>query len=215
MSINIPTLSYELNNTVRKHREAKGYTQEEFAFLIGKPLKEVQLNEDLTSDSAYDINYTNFYGKILEKKPKDMFFEESFDEAIIKISAKKMVSKKGIINYKGTGTFNKKATEIESYSLPLEPFYDITKEDETKVLEVLDCWLRNGYFKTGVTGYSLYNDMLEKHSTKIIDLPKSFRPILVARALTIMSNRRKKPKLLPQRQLPKTDEKWLLYKEDL
>ena len=215
MELSIPTLSYELNTTVRKHREAKSYTQEEFAFLIGKELEEVQANEDLTTDSSYDLNYANFYARVLDKKPKDMFFENSFEEATIKIYAKKNITKKGIIYYKGTGTFNKKSTEIESYALLDTPVYDVTTEDQKRVLELLESWLRDRYFADGVTGYSLYNDLLKKHAEGQIALPVSFRPILVARALTTMCNRRKKPKLLPQRKLPKTDEKWLLYKEDV
>jgi len=215
MSITIPTLSYELNTNVRKYREAKGYKQEEFAFLIGKDQEEVQAFEDLTSDSSYDINYANFYARILQKLPKDMFFINSFEEAYIKISAKKKITKKGIITYKGTGIFNKKTTEIESYSLPLNPDYDISAKDQEMILEILENWLRAGYFKDGVTGYKLYQDLLAKAESGEIELPNSFRPILVSRAIKTICNKRKKPKLLPHRQLPKTPEKWLLYKEDV
>lgn len=215
MSINIPTLSYELNTMVRKHREAKGYTQEEFAFLIGKDLQEVQANEDLTTNSAYDINYTNFYARVLKKMPKDMFFKNSFEEADIKISAKKTITKKAIINYKGTGAFNKKSTYIESYTLPETPIYNVATEDQSLVLGILEDWLRKGYFKDGITGYKLYDDLLKQHAKGNIELPDSFRPILVLRAAIKICGKRKKPKLLPQRKLPKTDEKWLLYKEDL
>lgn len=219
MSVNIPTLSYELNTKVRKYREAKGYTQEEFAFLIGKDYKEVQNNEDLTSNAAYDINYTNFYARILGKLPKDMFFKNSFEEANIKIVANKTIEtikKTGqkIVKFKGTGGFNKKSIAIEPYSIPIDSDYGTTNEDQNIVLEILEKWLRTGYFDKGVTGYVLYQDLVSQNLAGEIQLPKSFRPILVARAVTKLSNKRKKPKLLPHRQLPKTDEKWLLYKED-
>ncbi|MBD1425663.1 hypothetical protein [Sphingobacterium arenae] len=218
--INIPTFSYELNTMVRKHRETKGYTQEEFAFLIGKPLEEIQNNENLTSDSSYDINHTNFYARILSKKPKEMFFEDSFEEANINIIATKTTVKNKrtgieIDKFKGTSSFNKKSMEIESYSLPIKPVYDVTIEDENKVLKIMDQWLREGYFKIGITGYKLYQDLLAQHAEGKIQLPDSFRPILVSRAITTMCGRRKKPKLLPHRKLPKTLEKWLLYKEDV
>lgn len=219
MPITIPTLSYELNTTVRMHREAKGYTQEEFAFLIGKDLKEVEDNEDLTTDNAYDINHSNFYARVLGKVPKDMFFKDSFEEATIKIYATKteIESKKTgkkTIKFKGTGSFNKKSTIIEPYSLSVDPDYDVSAEDQAIVLSILEDWLRYGYFKEGVTGYKLYQDLLDKVESGEIALPSSFRPILVSRAITTLSNKRKKPKLLPHRKLPKTAEKWLLYKED-
>lgn len=215
MKILIPTLSYELNTMVCKHREAVGYSQEEFAFLIGRPLEEVQANEDLTSNSSYDINYANFYARVLGKKLKDMFFCNSFYEPSIIIKANKSITKKSGMNYKGTGTFNGKQTDIESYSILTTPSYDTTDVDQEEVSSLLDSWLRDGYFINGVTGYSLYQDLLTKHATGEIELPDSFRPILVARAIITMCNRRKKPKLLPQRFLPKTPEKWLLYKEDV
>lgn len=214
MDIHIPSLSYQLNTMVRKHREAKGYSQEEFAFLIGRPLEEVRQNEDLTSHSSYDINYTNFYARVLDRTPKDMFLKFNISTPTIKISAVKSIEG-NTINYKGTAICDGQTIKLESYNQPISVRYENTEGDQDQVLELLDEMLKNGYFKTGVTGYALYSEILEKHSTGIIELPKSFRPILVARALTIMSNRRKKPKLLPQRQLPKTDEKWLLYKEDL
>ncbi len=202
------------------HREAKGYTQEEFAFLIGKDVKEVEDNEDLTTDSAYDINHTNFYARVLRKEPKDMFFKDSFEEATIKIYATKTEIEnkktgKKIIKFKGTGSFNRKSTVIEPYSLPIDPDYDISPEDQALVLSIIEDWLRNEYFKEGVTGYKLYHDLLAKAESGEIKLPKSFRPILVSRAITTLTNKRKKPKLLPHRKLPKTAEKWLLYKEDV
>lgn len=200
---------------VRKHRDTKGYSQEEFAFLIGRPLKEVRANEDLTSNSSYDINHANFYARVLDKKPKDMFFCDGFDEPSINIIANKSVTKKSGINYKGTGTFNGKQINIESYSILATPSYDTTDEDQEMVLSLLDNWLRDGYFVNGVTGYSLYQDLLAKQSAGEIELPDSFRPILVARAIITMCSRRKKPKLLPQRFLPRTLEKRLLYKEDV
>ncbi|HAK28109.1 MULTISPECIES: hypothetical protein [Sphingobacterium] len=220
MPITIPTLSYELNTTVRMHREAEGYTQEEFAFLIGKDLKEVQANEDLTTDAAYDINHTNFYVRVLGKVPKDMFFKDSFEEATIKIYATKTEIEnkktgKKTIKFKGTGSFNKKSTVIESYSIPVDPDYDVSAEDQDLVLSILEDWLRNDYFKEGITGYKLYQDLLAKAQSAEIQLPESFRPILVSRAITTLTNKRKKPKLLPYRKLPKTAEKWLLYKEDI
>ncbi|MCY4779263.1 hypothetical protein ORI89_06350 [Sphingobacterium sp. UT-1RO-CII-1] len=220
MPITIPTLSYELNTTVRMYREAKGYTQEEFAFLIGKDFKEVEDNEDLTTDAAYDINHTNFYARVLGKIPKDMFFKDSFEEATIKIYATKteIESKKTgkkTIKFKGTGSFNKKVTVIEPYSIPLEPEYNVTPQHEALVLSILEDWLQDGYFKDGVTGYKLYQDLLAKAESGELQLPESFRPILVSRAVTTLSNKRKKPKFLPHRKLPKTDEKWLLYKEDV
>lgn len=202
------------------HREAEGCTQEEFAFLIGKELKEVQENEDLTTDSAYDINHTNLYARVLRKVPKEMFFKDSFEEATIKIYATKTEIEnkktgKKIIKFKGTGSFNKKSTVIEPYSLPVDPDYDVSAEDQALVLSILEDWLRNDYFKEGITGYKLYHDLLAKAESGEIILPKSFRPILVSRAITTLSNKRKKPKLLPHRKLPKTAEKWLLYKEDV
>lgn len=220
MPITIPTLSYELNTTVRMHREAKGYTQEEFAFLIGKDVKEVEDNEDLTTDSAYDINHTNFYARVLRKVPKDMFFKDSFEEATIKIYATKTEIEnkktgKKTIKFKGTGSFNKKSTVIESYSVPVDPDHDVSAEDQALVLSILEDWLRNDYFKEGVTGYQLYQDLLAKAESGEIQLPDSFRPILVSSAITKLCNKRKKPKLLPHRKLPKTAEKWLLYKEDV
>lgn len=218
MPITIPTLSYELNTTVRMYREAKGYTQEEFAFLIGKDFEEVQANEDLTTDAAYDFNHTNFYARVLRKLHKDMFFKDSFEEATIKIYATKteIESKKTgkkTIKFKGTGSFNKKSTLIESYSLPANPEYNVSAKDQNLVLEILENWLRKGYFEDGVTGYALYQDLLAKAESGEIQLPESFRPILVSRAITVLSNKRKKPKLLPHRKLPKTNEKWYLYKE--
>lgn len=220
MPIIIPTFSYELNTTVRMHREAKGYTQEEFAFLIGKDVKEVEMNEDLTTDNAYDINHSNFYARVLGKVPKDMFFQDSFEEATIKIYATKteIESKKTgkkTIKFKGTGSFNKKSTAIEPYSLPVDPDYDVSSEDQAMVLSILENWLQDGYFKVGIMGYRLYQDLLAKAESGEIALPSSFRPILVSRAVTTLSNKRKKPKLLPHRNLPKTDEKWLLYREDV
>src|SRR5690606_25271100 len=169
MKILIPTLSYELNTMVRKHRDTKGYSQEEFAFLIGRPLKEVQANEDLTSNSSYDINHANFYARVLGKKPKDMFFCDGFDEPSINIIANKSVTKKSGINYKGTGTFNGKQINIESYSILATPSYDTTDEDQEMVLSLLDNWLRDGYFVNGVTGYSLYQDLLAKQSAGEIE----------------------------------------------
>lgn len=201
------------------HREAKGYTQEEFAFLIGKDVKEIEDNEDLTTAAAYDINHTNFYARVLEKVPKDMFFKDSFEEATIKIYATKteIESKKTgkkTLKFKGTGSFNKKSTVIEPYSLPVNPDYDVSAEDQAMVLNILEDWLRDGYFKEGITGYKLYQDLLAKAESGEIALPSSFRPILVSRAVTTLSNKRKKPKLLPHRKLPKTAEKWLLFRED-
>ena len=215
MKILIPTLSYELNRMVRKHRDTKGYSQEEFAFLIGRPLDEVQANEDLSSNWSYDINHTNFYARVLGKKPKDMFFCNGFDEPSINIIATKSISKKSGVNFKGTGTFNGKQIDIEPYSIPTAPSYDITDEDQEMVSSLLDSWLRDGYFVSGVTGYVLYQDLLAKRASGEIKLPASFRPILVANAVITMCSRRKKPKLIPQRKLPKTPEKWLLYKEDV
>ena len=200
---------------VRKHRDAIGYSQEEFAFLIGRPVDEVQANEDLTSNSSYDINHTNFYARVLGKKPKDMFFSESFGEPSIIIKANKSITKKTGVNYKGTGTFNGKQIDIEPYSIPKIHSYDITDEDQEIVSALLDRWLRDGYFVNGVTGYALYKDLWAKRAAGKIELPDSFRPILVAHAVISMCSRRKKPKLLPQRDLPKTPEKWLLYKEDV
>jgi len=215
MKVLIPTLSYELNTMVRKHRNAIGYSQEEFAFLIGRPLSEVQANEDLTSNWSYDINHTNFYARVLGKKPKGMFFSESFDEPSINITATKSITKKTGVNYRGTGTFNGKQIDIESYSILIESSYDTTDEDQEIVSVLLDRWLRDGYFVNGITGYALYQDLLGKQAAGEIELPDSFRPILVAHAVIGMCSRRKKPKLLPQRDLPKTPEKWLLYKEDV
>lgn len=215
MSFNIPTLLYELNTMVRKHREAKGYTQEEFAFLIGKEYQEIKVNEDLTSSSSYDINHANFYARVLEKKPANMFFTNSFEEAYIKITAKKSINKKGVVSYKGTGSFNKKVFEIEPYHLLEQPVYNVTLNDQNSVLEILEDWLKNDYFKGGVTGYTIFQDLLTQNNSGEITLPKSFRPILVIRALKTLCGKRKKPKLLPQRKLPKTEEKWLLYKEDV
>lgn len=217
--INIATLSYELNTMVRKHREAIGYTQEEFAFLIGKEVKEIQANEDLTTDAAYDINHCNFYARVLKKSLQDMFFTESFSEANIKLVATKSITKnkktgQETVKYKGTGSFNEKSIQIESYSILSPSEYKLTKEDENKVLEILEDWLKEGYFENGVTGYTLFQDLLTRSEAGHIQLPDSFRPILVARAVTTLSNKRKKPKLLPHRKLPKTPEKWLIYKED-
>jgi len=202
------------------HREAESYTQEEFAFLIGKDVKEVEDNEDLTTDAAYDINHTNFYARVLGKVPKDMFFKDSFEEATIKIHATKTEIEnkktgKKTIKFKGTGSFNKKSTVIEAYSLPVDPDYDVSAEEQALVLNILENWLRDGYFKVGVTGYKLYQDLLAKAESREIQLPESFPPILVSRAITTLTNKRKKPKLLPHRKLPKTAEKWLLYKEDV
>lgn len=50
-----PSLDYELNTQVRKHREANGYTQEEFAFLIERDVADVVKYEDLTTTNAYDF----------------------------------------------------------------------------------------------------------------------------------------------------------------
>lgn len=68
-----PSLDYELNTKVRIHREANGYTQEEFAFLIGRDVADVIRYEDLTTTDAYDFSHINRYARvlILEKLTSD------------------------------------------------------------------------------------------------------------------------------------------------
>src|SRR5690606_27214760 len=83
-----PSLDYELNTQVRIHREANGYTQEEFAFLIGRDVADVVKYEDLTTTDAYDFNHINRYARVLHRVPIDFVFEESPLENDIKIEAR-------------------------------------------------------------------------------------------------------------------------------
>ena len=73
-----PSLDYELNTMVRIHRDANGYTQEEFAFLIGRDVEDVIRYEDLTTTDAYDFNHINRYARVLHRVPKDFVFENHF-----------------------------------------------------------------------------------------------------------------------------------------
>ena len=63
-----PSLDYELNTQVRKHREANGLTQEELAFLIGRDVADIMCYEDLTTSDAYDYNHTNRYARMLIRR---------------------------------------------------------------------------------------------------------------------------------------------------
>lgn len=79
-----PSLDYELNTMVRIHREANGYTQEEFAFLIGRDVADIIRHEDLTSTDAYDFNHTNrfcLYGGS-ERERKDITGNRRLEDPI-------------------------------------------------------------------------------------------------------------------------------------
>ena len=198
---------------VRKHREAIGYTQEEFAFLIGRNFLEVQKNEDLTTRDSYDINYTNLYARILGKQLKDMFIPEAIKSPSININATKTVKKNAVL-YNGEIILKGETFTVEEYTVITKPNYSFSKEDLEQVVAILDQWLESGYFKQPITAYTIFTDLIVQHENGAIQLPNSFRPILVARALTKMSSRRKGLKLLPKRDLPKSPEQWQLYQED-
>lgn len=205
-----PSLDYELNTQVRKHREVNGYTQEEFAFLIGRDLADVIRYEDLTTADAYDFNLINRYARVLHRVPKDFIFEESLSENDIKIKARKTV-------YTAKTTYRGERqkmiggkpqwVKLEPYSIPNDEII-VDPADLQHMVELLDRLLLEGYFRNGVTGYDLYQYIQEIWMGDI-------RPKLVIEGLKKLSGRRKKPKLLPMRKAPKTDEKWILYKEDL
>lgn len=205
-----PSLDYELNTQVRKHREANGYTQEEFAFLIGRDVADVVKYEDLTTTDAYDFNHINRYARVLHRVPKDFVFEESLPENDIKIEARKTAYKtKTTYRGKRLITISNKAKwiNLEPYSIQNDELI-IDATDLEPMLALLEGLLSEGHFKDGITGYDLFI-----HVGTL--WPGSLRPKLLVEGLAVLSGRRKRPKLLPMRKAPKTDEKWILYKEDL
>lgn len=205
-----PSLDYELNTQVRKHREANGYTQEEFAFLIGRDVADVVRYEDLTTNDAYDFNHTNRYARVLHRVPKDFVFEDSLPENDIKIKARK-TEYNAKVTYRGERRImvHGKAqwVKLDPYSIPNDKII-IEPKDLACMVELLDKLLIEGYFRDGVTGYDLFVHVGTLWSG-------SFRPKLLIEGLAVLSGRRKRPKLLPMRKAPKTEEKWILYKEDL
>lgn len=204
-----PSLDYELNTKVRIHREANGYTQEEFAFLIGRDVADVVKYEDLTTTDAYDFNHINRYARVLHRVPKDFVFEESLLENDVKIEARK-TEYKTKTTYRGERliTISDKAewVKLEPYSIPSDKI-TIEPNDLARMVALLDKLLIEGYFRDGVTGYDLFVHVVTLWSG-------SFRPKLLIEGLAVLSGRRKRPKLLPMRKAPKTEEKWILYKED-
>lgn len=205
-----PSLDYELNTQVRIHREANGYTQEEFAFLIGRDVADVTRYEDLTTTDAYDFNHINRYARILRRVPRNFVFEQSLPENDIKLKAQKTVYKTKV-TYRGerrVTTINEKTEwiKLKPYSIPNEEIV-IDPTDLTRMVALLDELLFDGYFDDGVTGYDLF-----MHVSNL--WTGSFRTKLLIEGLAVLSGRRKRPKLLPMRKAPKTDEKWILYKED-
>lgn len=204
-----PSLDYELNTQVRIHRQANGYTQEEFAFLIGRDVADVNRYEDLTTTDAYDINHINRYARVLHRVPRDLVFEQSLPENDIKIDARKTFYKTKV-TYRGerqiTVGGKPQWVKLEPYSILNEEII-VDPADLRCMVELLDGLLFDGYFSEGVTGHDLYD-----HVVKI--WTGGFRPKLLIEALAVLSGRRKRPKLLPMRKAPKTKEKWILYKED-
>ena len=205
-----PALDFELNTQVRIHREANGYTQEEFAFLIGRDVADVVRYEDLTTSDAYDFNHTNRYARVLHRVPKDFVFEESLPENDIKIKARK-TEYTAKITYRGERRMmvdgRAQWLKLEPYSIPKIKI-TIEPKDLARMVELLDKLLLEGYFRDGITGYDLFVHVGTLWS-------ESFRPKLLIEGLAVLSGRRKRPKLLPMRKAPKTEEKWILYKEDL
>ncbi len=204
-----PSLDYELNTMVRLHREAKGYTQEEFAFLIGRDTADVMKYEDLTTTDAYDFNHINRYARILDRVPCDFVFSESLPENDIKIDARKTVYKTKT-TYRGERQIldggKPQWVKLDPYSIPnAEAIIDSTESE--RMVALLDALLSEGYFRNGVTGYDLFI-----HIGKL--WLGTFRPKLLIEGLAFLSGRRKRPKLLPMRKAPKTEEKWMLYRED-
>ncbi len=204
-----PSLDYELNTQVRIHREANGYTQEEFAFLIGRDVADVIRYEDLTTTDAYDFNHINRYARVLHRVPRDFVFKESLSENDIKIKAQK-TEYKTKTTYRGGRLIiiSDKAewVKLEPYSIQNDELI-IDATDLEPMVALLDGLLGEGHFKDGITGYDLFIHVGTLWSG-------SFRPKLLIEGLAVLSGRRKRPKLLPMRKAPKTEEKWILYKED-
>lgn len=201
-----PSLEYEINTQIREYRELKGYTQEEFAFLIGRSKEDVQSYEDLNSPKAYNLNFLNFYARILGCVPSDLIFTDSIPEDEIKLSVTKTEYKTKTV-YRGERILDK------GIRIRLAP-YEISKLDipvvaleQDRMLTLLNQLLLDDYFKDGKTGYELY-----LHCITLWD--SEFRIQILINALAILSGRRRGRKLLPMRKAPKTAEKWLLYKED-
>ncbi|MFB2121578.1 hypothetical protein [Parapedobacter sp. 2B3] len=194
---------------VRIHREANGYTQEEFAFLIGRDVADIIRYENLTTTDAYDFNHINRYARVLHRVPKDFVFEVSLLENDIKIEARK-TEYKTKTTYRGERqlTIDGKPQwiKLEPYSIPNDKI-TIEPNDLARMVVLLDKLLIEGYFRDGVTGYDLFVHVGTLWSG-------SFRPKLLIEGLAVLSGRRKRPKLLPMRKAPKTEEKWILYKED-
>src|SRR5690606_24791908 len=205
-----PSLDYELNTQVRKHREANGYTQEEFAFLIGRDVEDVIRYEDLTTTDAYDFNQINRYARVLRRVPMDFVFETSLPENDIKLKAQKTAYKTKT-TFRGERQIIVKGkpqwVKLEPYSIPTKG-EGVAAGDLQRMVELLDSKLLEGFFRDGVTGYDLYLHVQQIWTGEL-------RPKLVIEGLKKLSGRRKRPKLLPMRDAPKTEEKWILYKEDL
>lgn len=214
MKVEIASLLFEINTQTRKYRLDSCFSQEEFAFLISRSLQDIQRYEDLSLPDSYDLSYVNFYARILNKKPADFTFENYIPEAQIIIDVIKTV-RPTRTTYIGNFTSNDKSIEVEQYQIPIKENYNINEKDQLQILSILDKWLLEGYFKEGVIGYKIYIDLLEHAELGKIILPSSFRVINIINAINTLSSRRKKPKLLPQRKFPKTEEKWTLYKEDV
>ncbi|WP_257670918.1 hypothetical protein [Parapedobacter tibetensis] len=166
--------------------------------------------EDLTTADAYDFNHINRYARILHRVPRDFVFKESLPENDIKIEARKTVYKTKTtyrgerqVMVRGKPQWKKlKPYSISNIEITVDP------ADLQRMVDLLNGLLLDGYFRDGVTGYDLY-----QHAHEI--WTGSLWPKLVLEALKKISGRRKKPKLLPMRDAPKTDEKWILYKGDI
>ena len=169
-----PSLDYELNTQVRIHRETNGYTQEEFAFLIGRDVADVIRYEDLTTTDAYDFNHINRYARVLRRVPRDFVFEESLPENDIKIKARK-TEYTAKITYRGERRImagNKAQwVKLEPYNIP-NVKNTIEPKDLARMMELIDKLLQEGYFRDGVTGYDLF-----VHVGTL--WPGSFRPKLL------------------------------------
>ncbi|QBQ41616.1 hypothetical protein E2P86_10830 [Sphingobacterium psychroaquaticum] len=209
----IPILSYEINTTVRQYREEKLFTQEEFAFLIGRTVTEVMDCEDLTKGESYDLNFLNLFARILAKSPRDFLLNLHSPTPLVKVKATQSRSQKHT-TYKGTLTAKGVPIRQDHYHIAHTATPPIPPADSEQVLQVLEAWLLEGFFRPGVTGLFLYETCLQHLAAGDQRIPKDFRPQHLIDALAVLSGRRKRPKLLPMRRAPKTEEKWILYQED-
>jgi hypothetical protein len=187
------------------YREEKGYSQAEFAFLIGRQLEDVQDYEDLTMASSYNLNHVNFYARILGKVPGDFVFKRSLPENDIRIRAAKTVYKYKVV-YRG----ERKRLDGLKEKLPSYEISTVEKVPDPVLQEKINLMvlglLENGYFKAGKTGYDTY-----RHCTSINEA--EFMPQLLMNALAKLTGKRSGLRLMPARKAPKTEETWILYQE--